>query len=149
VKAFCTESSSEVVSLGLQVHGGMGFIEETGAAQYFRDARILPIYEGTTAIQANDFIGRKIGRDGAAVAREQIAKMRQTVAELRNANGPDATGLQLIGDRLEQAAHAYEGALDAILAQLNQDIRAAFQGSVPCLMLAGTVHAGWQLARGA
>ena len=149
VKAFCTESSSEVVSLGLQVHGGMGFIEETGAAQYFRDARILPIYEGTTAIQANDFIGRKIGRDGAAVAREQITEMRDTIAELRAAEGPDATGLQLVGDRLEQAALAYEGALDAILAQLDQDIRAAFQGSVPCLMLAGTVHAGWQLARAA
>ncbi|MDV6321054.1 acyl-CoA dehydrogenase family protein, partial [Chromohalobacter sp. HP20-39] len=68
VKGWSTEMSIDVTSLGVQVHGGMGFIEETGAAQYYRDARILPIYEGTTAIQANDLIGRKTVRDGGAVA---------------------------------------------------------------------------------
>ena len=68
VKGYSTEMSLEVTSLGVQVHGGMGFIEETGAAQYYRDARILPIYEGTTAIQANDLVGRKTGRDGGQTA---------------------------------------------------------------------------------
>jgi Acyl-CoA dehydrogenases len=149
VKAFSTEAANEVVSLGVQVHGGMGYIEETGAAQYFRDARILPIYEGTTAIQANDFIGRKIARDGAAVAQAQIADMRSTVEQLRATQGQDAHGLRLVADRLEQASQAYERAVNAILSMLNEDIRAAFHGSVPCLMLAGTVHAGWQLGRAA
>jgi alkylation response protein AidB-like acyl-CoA dehydrogenase len=69
IKGFSTEMSLEVTSLGVQVHGGMGYIEETGAAQYLRDARILTIYEGTTAIQANDFVGRKTVRDGGATAK--------------------------------------------------------------------------------
>src|SRR5690606_27070465 len=85
VKGFSTELSVEVASLGIQVHGGMGFIEETGAAQYYRDARILPIYEGTTAIQANDFVGRKVLRNGGQVARHLAAEMRATVSELQAA----------------------------------------------------------------
>jgi hypothetical protein len=149
VKAFSTESSVEVASLGVQVHGGMGFIEETGAAQYYRDARILPIYEGTTAIQANDFIGRKIVRDGGKVAREQIAGVRDAVAALRAAGGAHADALELIAQRLEDAARAYEAAVDFVLGHIREDIRGVFTGSVPCLMLAGTVHAGWQLARAA
>jgi len=149
VKAFSTESSVEVASLGVQVHGGMGFIEETGAAQYYRDARILPIYEGTTAIQANDFIGRKIVRDGGAVARGQIGGMRDTVAALRAAGGDHAQALELIARRLEDAAGAYEAAVAFVLAHVREDIRGVFTGSVPCLMLAGTAHAGWQLARAA
>ncbi|WP_298015584.1 acyl-CoA dehydrogenase [uncultured Castellaniella sp.] len=149
VKAFSTESSVEVASLGVQVHGGMGFIEETGAAQYYRDARILPIYEGTTAIQANDFIGRKIVRDGGKVAREQIAGVRDTVAALRAAGGAHADALELIAQRLEDAARAYEAAVDFVLGHIREDIRGVFTGSVPCLMLAGTVHAGWQLGRAA
>ncbi|MHA3903153.1 acyl-CoA dehydrogenase [Castellaniella sp. WN] len=149
VKAFSTESSVEVASLGVQVHGGMGFIEETGAAQYYRDARILPIYEGTTAIQANDFIGRKLARDGGAVAREQIAGMRETAAALRAAGGVHAEALDMIGERLETAAGAYESALAFVLEHIREDIRGVFTGSVPCLMLAGTVHAGWQLGRSA
>ncbi|HLR12326.1 MAG TPA: acyl-CoA dehydrogenase [Burkholderiaceae bacterium] len=149
VKAFCTESAIEVVSLGLQVHGGMGYIEETGAAQHYRDARILPIYEGTTAIQANDFIGRKIARDGAGVAQAQVSQMLETVMQLRKAEYPDSDGLHLIADRLEQAARDYQASLDHILAMMGENIRGAFMGSVPCLMQAGTVHAGWQLARSA
>ncbi|MER1966332.1 acyl-CoA dehydrogenase [Castellaniella sp. GW247-6E4] len=149
VKGFSTESSVEVASLGVQVHGGMGFIEETGAALYYRDARILPIYEGTTAIQANDFIGRKILRDGGAIAKEQIAGMLETAAGLRADDGADAEGLALIADRLEAAARAYEASVDDILAQAGTHVRGAFMGSVPCLMQAGTVHAGWQLARSA
>ncbi|OUL75070.1 acyl-CoA dehydrogenase family protein, partial [Paraburkholderia hospita] len=77
-----TELSVDVASLGVQVHGGMGFIEETGAAQYYRDARILPIYEGTTAIQANDLVGRKTVRDGGAVAKALLAQIAQTVEAL-------------------------------------------------------------------
>uniref|UniRef100_UPI00333E3817 acyl-CoA dehydrogenase n=1 Tax=Castellaniella defragrans TaxID=75697 RepID=UPI00333E3817 len=150
VKGFSTESSVEVASLGVQVHGGMGFIEETGAAQYYRDARILPIYEGTTAIQANDFIGRKLLRDGGAVAKAQIAGMLETVALLRAQGGPDAEGLGLIADRLEAAARAYGGSVDQVLAQAAAaQVRGAFMGSVPCLIQAGTVHAGWLLARSA
>ncbi|MBV2180480.1 MAG: acyl-CoA dehydrogenase [Castellaniella sp.] len=149
VKAFSTESSIEVASLGVQVHGGMGFIEETGAAQYYRDARILPIYEGTTAIQANDFIGRKIVRDGGQVARGQIAGMRETVAALHAAQGVHAEALGLIAGRLEAAAQAYDAAVAFVLAHVRDDIRGVFTGSVPCLMLAGTAHAGWQLGRAA
>ncbi|WP_322998064.1 acyl-CoA dehydrogenase [Castellaniella sp.] len=149
VKGFSTESSVEVASLGVQVHGGMGFIEETGAAQYYRDARILPIYEGTTAIQANDFIGRKIVRDAGKVAGEQIAGMRDTVAALRAAAGVHADALGLIAQRLEDAAQAYEAAVGFVLGHVREDIRGVFTGSVPCLMLAGTAHAGWQLGRAA
>jgi alkylation response protein AidB-like acyl-CoA dehydrogenase len=149
VKAFSTESSVEVASLGVQVHGGMGFIEETGAAQYYRDARILPIYEGTTAIQANDFVGRKLIRDGGAVAREQMAGMRATVQSLRSAGGDSAPAFGVLADRLQTAAEAYETALEFVLAHARSDIRGVFAGSVPCLMLAGTVHAGWELARSA
>lgn len=147
VKGFCTESAVEVVSLGLQVHGGMGYIEETGAAQHYRDARILPIYEGTTAIQANDFIGRKIARDGARVALAQVSQMLETVGQLRVADCPDSEGLHLIADRLERAALDYKDSVEHILKLMEQNIRGAFMGSVPCLMQAGTVHAGWQLAR--
>src|SRR5690606_5741872 len=109
VKAFSTESSVEVTSLGVQVHGGMGFIEETGAAQFYRDARILPIYEGTTAIQANDFIGRKIVRDGGSAALALAGLMRATVAELgvaAAAGHEDADALKLIRSRLDAALNA-------------------------------------------
>lgn len=149
VKAFSTESAVEVASLGVQVHGGMGYIEETGAAQYLRDARILPIYEGTTAIQANDFIGRKLVRDNGAVVREQITAMHMTVAELRQTTGEHADALKFIADRLESAAQAYQDSLMYMLQLISKDLRGVFVGSVPCLMLAGTVHAGWQLARSA
>ncbi len=149
VKGFSTESSVEVASLGVQVHGGMGFIEETGAAQHYRDARILPIYEGTTAIQANDFIGRKIIHDGGEVAKAQVAGMLETVAALRAADGPDAEAMELLAARLEAAAKAYDTSIDQILGFAGTQLRGAFMGSVPALMLAGTAHAGWQLARSA
>ncbi|PLC54942.1 acyl-CoA dehydrogenase [Pollutimonas nitritireducens] len=152
VKGFSTESSLEVTSLGVQVHGGMGFIEETGAAQYYRDARILPIYEGTTAIQANDFVGRKILRDGGAVAKVLSAEMRALVVQLQQESdkaGRDADGLDLIARRLGAGIEAYDKATSFILANAQSSLRAVFLGSVPYLMLAGTVHAGWQLARAA
>lgn len=147
VKAFSTEMAIEATSLGVQVHGGMGFIEETGTAQHFRDARITAIYEGTTAIQANDFVGRKTWRDGGAIAKYFVAEMRKTVAELEvSANRK----LVFIAQQLHQAIMAYEAAIDDVLAMGQEGAtRAAFSGSVPFLMLAGYVHAGWHLARAA
>lgn len=152
VKAFSTEAAIEVASLGLQVHGGMGYIEETGAAQYYRDARILSIYEGTTAIQANDFLGRKVLRDGGSVALAIAAQMRQTLAELDAAAAEktkDSQALGLIRQRLDEAVTAYEEAVAHVLEHAREHIRGVFMGSVPLLMLAGLVHGGWQLARSA
>lgn len=152
VKGFSTESSVEVASLGVQVHGGMGFIEETGAAQYYRDARILPIYEGTTAIQANDFVGRKVLRDGGATARALVAQMSATVAELEavaNQAGDHAGGFALMARRLAAAVEASEQATHFVLANAKESPRAVFAGSVSYLMLAGIVYAGWQMARAA
>ncbi|TAM87802.1 MAG: acyl-CoA dehydrogenase, partial [Candidimonas sp.] len=150
IKGFSTEVAVEVASLGIQVHGGAGYIEETGAAQYFRDARILPIYEGTTAIQANDFVGRKTLRDAAAVARDLMAAMHATAAELAAAHGDDhAAGLDLIGRQLRAAVDAYERATEFMLARAANNTRAVLFGSVPYLMLAGVALAGWQMARAA
>ncbi|WP_322865315.1 acyl-CoA dehydrogenase [Aquicoccus sp. G2-2] len=145
VKSYCTERAVEAASLGVQIHGGMGFIEETGAAQHYRDARILPIYEGTTAIQANDLVGRKVMRDGGETARRFAARTAETEAAL--AKG-DATA-QAIGTRLAITCGAFEGALDWMLETSRKDIDAAFARSVPFLMLTGTLAAGWQHAKGA
>ena len=145
VKGWSTEMSIDVTSTGVQVHGGMGFIEETGAAQYYRDARILTIYEGTTAIQANDLVGRKTARDGGKMARAFIAQMRATVAE---ANAGDSD-LQAIASRLATAVDAYESVVDYIVDEYKSDIRSVFAGSVPYLKLAGIVYGGWQMARAA
>ncbi|MBW9334488.1 acyl-CoA dehydrogenase [Herbaspirillum sp. RU 5E] len=144
VKGWITEMSIDVTSTGVQVHGGMGFIEETGAAQHYRDARILPIYEGTTAIQANDLVGRKTVRDGGAVAKGIIAQVRQTVAELQG----DAQ-LQPIAARLADAADALEQVVEYVVANVKSDIKAVFAGSVPYLKMAGVVLGGWQMARAA
>jgi butyryl-CoA dehydrogenase len=146
VKGWSTEMSIDVASLGVQVHGGMGYIEETGAAQFYRDARILTIYEGTTAIQANDFVGRKTARDGGAVARSLIGQIRQTAAELSASTDAD---LAAIGRRLAVAADAHEEVVDYVVSRIKDDIRGVFAGSVPYLELAGIVHGGWQLARAA
>ncbi|MDE2466524.1 MAG: acyl-CoA dehydrogenase, partial [Alphaproteobacteria bacterium] len=145
IKGFCTERAVEVASLGVQIHGGMGFIEEAGAAQHYRDARILPIYEGTTAIQANDLLGRKVMRDEGATARLFAARIAETDANL--ARG-DASA-QAISKKLAQARGAFEAALDWILENSRRDIDAVFAGSVPFLMLAGTLAAGWKLAESA
>jgi butyryl-CoA dehydrogenase len=146
VKGWSTEMSIDVASNGVQVHGGMGYIEETGAAQFYRDARILTIYEGTTAIQANDFVGRKTARDGGAVARALIAQMKETAADLSGSGNAD---LAAIGRRLAVAADAYAGVVDYVVTRMKGDIRSVFAGSVPYLKLAGVVHGGWQLARAA
>ncbi|WP_312758500.1 acyl-CoA dehydrogenase, partial [Pulveribacter sp.] len=144
VKGFSTEMSLEVTSLGVQVHGGMGFIEETGAAQYYRDARILPIYEGTTAIQANDLVGRKTGRDGGATARAIAAQIEKTESELR-ASASDAA--RSMATRLAAARTAFLEVVDFVVGAAKQDPNAVFAGSVPYLMLAGNLVAGWQMAR--
>ena len=146
VKGWSTEMSLEVTSLGVQVHGGMGFIEETGAAQHYRDSRILTIYEGTTAIQANDLIGRKTLRDGGQVARGLLAQVQACVADLKASGNPD---LVAIAPSLGVAAAAYEAVVAYVLANTKSDIRAVFAGSVPYLKLAGLTLGGWQLARAA
>ena len=145
VKGWSTEMSLEVTSLGVQVHGGMGFIEETGAAQYYRDARILTIYEGTTAIQANDLIGRKTARDGGAVSRALIAAMGETLQELEGRDGD----LGAIRNALAAGSQSLEEAVTFIVASSRSDVRAVFAGSVLYLKLAGVVLGGWQLARAA
>jgi butyryl-CoA dehydrogenase len=145
VKGWSTEMSIDVASTGVQIHGGMGFIEETGAAQYYRDARILTIYEGTTAIQANDLVGRKTARDGGATAQRFVREMRATAAELEQAGG-DCT---VIGHRLRAAAADYARVVDFVVAASKDDVRAVYAGSVPYLKLAGIVHGGWQMGRAA
>jgi alkylation response protein AidB-like acyl-CoA dehydrogenase len=144
VKGYSTEMSLEVTSLGVQVHGGMGFIEETGAAQYYRDARILPIYEGTTAIQANDLVGRKTMRDGGQVAKAVAAQIEAIEAELAK-RGSDAA--LAVHKRLKAAREAFVQVVDFVVATSKSNPNAVFAGSVPYLMLAGNVAAGWQLAR--
>jgi len=144
VKGFSTEMSLEVTSLGVQVHGGMGFIEETGAAQYYRDAKILTIYEGTTAIQANDLVGRKTSRDGGKTAKAITAQVQQTVVALQDQGSPAAVA---IAKRLEAGRQAFDDVIDFIVQSAASDPNVAYAGSVPYLMLAGNVLAGWQLAR--
>ncbi|HTR09517.1 MAG TPA: acyl-CoA dehydrogenase [Paraburkholderia sp.] len=144
VKGWSTELSLEVTSLGVQVHGGMGFIEETGAAQFYRDARILPIYEGTTAIQANDLIGRKTLRDGGAVARALLGDIAQTVDAL---GAHEGAAFEAMRKHLALGAQALASTVDFVLAKAKSDPNAVFAGSVPYLKLAGIVLGGWQMAR--
>jgi butyryl-CoA dehydrogenase len=146
VKGWSTEMSIEVASTGVQIHGGMGFIEETGAAQYYRDARILTIYEGTTAIQANDLIGRKTVRDGGANAKAILAQARQTVADLE---GSASLDLQAIRGRLADGVQALEDVIDFVVGNTRSDIKGVFAGSVLYLKMAGIVLGGWQMARAA
>ena len=144
VKGFSTEVSLSVTSLAVQVHGGMGFIEETGVAQYYRDARILPIYEGTTAIQANDLVGRKTARDGGATARAIAAQIDATVMALQASATADALA---VAQRLKEAQQAFLTVVDFVVANTRSQPNVVFAGSVPYLMLAGNLMAGWQLAR--
>jgi alkylation response protein AidB-like acyl-CoA dehydrogenase len=144
VKGFSTEMSLEVASLGVQVHGGMGFIEETGAAQYLRDAKILTIYEGTTAIQANDLVGRKTARDGGQTAMAIAAQIEVTEAALATRGSADALAVL---EWLTAAREAFVDVVDFVVAKTLSEPNAVFSGSVPYLMLAGNLMAGWQLAR--
>ena len=146
VKGWCTENSVDIASTGVQVHGGMGFIEETGAAQHLRDARITPIYEGTTAIQANDLIGRKIAREGGLTVKALIAEMRGVAAKLGEYSDESHVAIR---KSLEDGVSALERAVEFILATYGSDIKAASVGSVPFLKLLGIVAGGWQMARAA
>ena len=144
VKGYSTEMSLEVTSLGVQVHGGMGFIEETGAAQYYRDAKILTIYEGTTAIQANDLVGRKTARDGGTTAKAIVAQIEATETEL--AKRASVQGLAVL-KRLTAARLALIDVINFVAGNTKAAPNAVFAGSVPYLLLAGNVFAGWQMAR--
>jgi 3-(methylthio)propanoyl-CoA dehydrogenase len=146
VKGWFTETGIEIASTGIQVHGGMGFIEETGAAQHLRDARITTIYEGTTAIQANDLIGRKIAREGGATAKEVIATIRAVELELGKAAGEDMAATR---EALSAALTAAEECVAWMVITYGNDVKAAHAGAVPFLKLMGIVCGGWQLARSA
>jgi alkylation response protein AidB-like acyl-CoA dehydrogenase len=146
VKGWCTEQSIDIASLGVQVHGGMGYIEETGAAQHFRDARITTIYEGTTAIQANDFVGRKLLRDQGRAFHALLTDIEQTCNELRQ---QDHTDLQGLGHQLDLATQALAQCVKWVLSQETSETAATYFGSVPLLMLAGDVLGGWMMARAA
>jgi len=144
VKGWSTELSIDVTSLGVQVHGGMGFIEETGAAQYYRDARILPIYEGTTAIQANDLIGRKTVRDGGKVARALLGSIAETIEALGSQRSSAFVSMKRY---LAQGHESLSAVVAFVVANTKSDPTAVFAGSVPYLSLAGIVLGGWQMAR--
>lgn len=143
-KGWATEMSQDVTYQGVQVHGGMGFIEETGAAQYYRDARITTIYEGTTAIQANDLIGRKMAREGGLTAKAVIASMRAFAVQLATSQHPHLKATHV---RLVAGIDAVERTVEFNLANFNANVRACFAGSVPMVKLFGIVCGGWQLAR--
>nr|QMS48160.1 acyl-CoA dehydrogenase [uncultured bacterium] len=141
LKGWATEDALLVTSDAIQVHGDMGFIEEAGVAQHYRDARIMTIYEGTTAIQANDLVGRKVLRDSGATASALFAQIDETVAALRAAGTEVATRT---GDRLARAVGAARSATEALLGF--GPSRDAYAGSVPYLMLLGTLAGGWMHA---
>lgn len=142
-KGWCTEVGNDVCDDAIQVFGGMGFVEETGIAQYFRDARIITIYEGTTGIQANDLVGRKILREGGATLAELIVELRACAAALA------AARLAELGDGLNESIDALEAATDWMLANGRDQLADVLAGAVPFLHLLGTVCGGWQLARAA
>jgi 3-(methylthio)propanoyl-CoA dehydrogenase len=146
VKGWCTETAQEITYLGVQVHGGMGFIEETGAAQYYRDARIITIYEGTTGIQASDLVGRKTARDSGATANLVAAQIDKVAANLASHSDPS---LNAIGLRLAAATAALQSAIDWMVSMSAANARTAYAGSVPYLKLWGIVAGGWQIARAA
>ncbi len=147
VKGWCTEQSIEIASTGVQIHGGMGFVEETGAAQYLRDSRITTLYEGTTGIQANDLMGRKIAYEKGATAREFIDEMRRLDSELGKEAGHPALGV--IRRNLGEAIEALSTSVDWMVETYPHNIKAASAGAVPLLKLFGTVAGGWLMAKAA
>ena len=146
VKGWSTETGNEVAYIGVQVHGGMGFIEETGAAQHLRDARITTIYEGTTGIQANDLVGRKVGREGGTTAKALLAEMAKEAAALSGSS--DAT-LKAIGRSLASAVERAREATDWIVATFPTRPAAVAAGAFYYLRLMGALCGGWMLARSA
>jgi alkylation response protein AidB-like acyl-CoA dehydrogenase len=146
VKGHSTEVAQEVTYLGVQVHGGMGFIEETGAAQYYRDARIITIYEGTTGIQANDLLGRKTARDRGETARAIAADIDKVAAKLASHADP---ALRPVGLRLAAATASLQNAIDWVVATFDSKVRVAHAAAVPYLRLWGLAAGGWQMGRAA
>ena len=150
VKACSTEAGIELASLGVQIHGGMGFVEETGAAQPYRDVRITTIYEGTTAIQSNDFIGRKLARDRGAAMGSLIADMRSELATITPTGAADVTAAVIESKAATlEAIDALEFAVKSVLAASAQGPERALAVSVPALRLAGYVIGGWLLTKSA
>jgi len=146
VKGWTTEIGIDVASLGIQVHGGMGYIEETGAAQYLRDARISTIYEGTTGIQANDLVGRKVGREGGQTALALFKEMEKLPAALEGTND---VNLKSFGKTLAAGIASARRATEWIVATFPSSPGAVGAGSVQYLKLMGTVIAGWMMGRAA
>jgi 3-(methylthio)propanoyl-CoA dehydrogenase len=142
IKGWCTENSIEIASLAIQVHGGMGFVEETGVAQYLRDSRITTIYEGTTGIQGNDLVGRKLARDKGQAAQAVIAEMRRAGAAWGN-----DPALSAAAGVFSKAVDALERAVHYVLANHGSDPRSVAVGAVPLLKLFGVTAGGWQLLR--
>ena len=145
-KAFSTDIGCEVASIGVQVHGGMGFIEETGAAQIYRDARILPIYEGTNGIQALDLVTRKLPLEGGKVVEGYIRELQKTVEDVRASNRPE---FGRMGERLAEAVASLAEATRFIGMSLQKNQDAALAGATPYLRLFGLASGGIYLARGA
>jgi len=146
VKGWCTEQAVEITSLGIQVHGGMGFVEETGAAQHFRDARITPIYEGTTGIQANDFLGRKIVRDGGKEAKRLLEEMKVTAASLQASADME---MKAMGAALGSAILALDRAVEWMVQTFPKNTSAALAGAYPLMKCFGIVVGGWLLGKSA
>jgi hypothetical protein len=146
VKGWSTEMGIEIASLGVQVHGGMGFIEETGAAQHRRDARITTIYEGTTGIQANDLVGRKMGREEGRTALALIAEIDKLVPQLAASSD---TNLKAIGDALGHASGKLRETVQWVAKTFATNPAAVAAGSVYVLKLMGVGLGGWMLARSA
>ncbi|MEQ1889811.1 MAG: acyl-CoA dehydrogenase, partial [Alphaproteobacteria bacterium] len=142
--AWGTDIGVEVASLGIQIHGGMGFIEQTGAAQYLRDIRIAPIYEGTNGIQAIDMVTRKLPMQGGAVMRGFIAEMQETADHCRQLNRP---AFAQIGEALDRALADMTQTTDWMLARIASAPNDCLAGATPYLRLAGTLSNGYYLAR--
>jgi hypothetical protein len=143
VKGWCTEIGNEMAGIGVQVHGGMGFIEETGAAQYIRDVRITTIYEGTTGIQSNDLIGRKLGRDRGAAMSALVSDMARELEALSADNPATAATRKAALD----AVALLESATGSLLEKMASHPDQAMAVSVPYLKLCGYVACGWLLAK--
>ncbi|MGO4327195.1 acyl-CoA dehydrogenase [Cupriavidus sp. 2TAF22] len=144
-KGWATEMTVEVTNTALQVHGGMGYIEETGVAQHLRDARITTIYEGTTGIQANDLVGRKIARDNGRTARAVVAMMRSDLALLAELGSQD--DVRVVHEQVTAAVGVLEACVEWVVRNHSVDVQAVYAGATPFLKLAGLVCGGWQMAR--
>jgi alkylation response protein AidB-like acyl-CoA dehydrogenase len=145
-KAWCTDMGVEVTSLAIQVYGGMGYIEEAGVAQYYRDARIAPIYEGTNGIQAMDLVGRKLPMRDGGVIRDLLSEIDATATQIREA---ESDAITPIGERLAEAQRALTQATEWLLTNGLADPNNALAGATPYLRMCGIVAGGWLMARSA